>query len=452
MDADLRHPDEIARLFAKQRGSGDEIVVGETIEVWAHHTLEDPAIPLHEKGVDPKDVRFRQQRLKRDFTKLAERCNELNAELPEDERFEPDLVPAKKYGVACLPGCADDPANTLEFFETDWNTFKVVDQVVKRRENLALRHAHSHVNPKKNLLPQSMSLHFLVRFLDGDVLAMLRTSKHFHEGRWSFSAEEQIKEEDWQVTGVEAAEFLFRRAFIEEIFGRKSVDPKVVNGVWDDYCREIVASARFWSVILEERMGCFASFGMFQLDIDRDQLVDIHERGKREGHLRDNEGPLYIVSERNIDELLRNGVCEGRLLHGNDPISIFSEQLHPTSRYRLWRLYCALPPERRWRPPEKIDVAIPAPARRALTTNKEQQRVEAALGPEAEKILIIARDEALSLEDKMKAIGRMDSAWKGKLSPAWGDLLGVTPNRVRQLVTWKEWGEHRPRRGKQKVS
>lgn len=260
-----------------------------------------------------------------------------------------DLVNNKKYGIARLfVGTTDDANYTVEFFETDWNTYRRARMAIEA--NSDLRDRFSHVEPEKSLLPQIMALHFLVRFADGSVLAMKRGDRlHCEAGRWSFSAEEQLKQGDWQSTDGGVAEFLFRRAFVEEILGRRESDePAAVNAIWTGYCAEFIKSYRLWSILLEERAGCFSPFGVFQLAGNPEDLCDIHNELKVEGYGRDDEGSLYFVNEADIETLLSEGSCKARSLYGDGRVSLInSDCLHTTSRYRLWRLYCALPPKSR---------------------------------------------------------------------------------------------------------
>jgi hypothetical protein len=66
-------------------------------------------------------------------------------------------------------------------------------------------------------------------------------------------------------------------------------------------------------------------------------------------------------------------------------------------------------------------------------------QVAQAIGDgQAAKIIAIAQRTDLSAEEKMKAIVKLDSRFKGKNSPEWGKLLGVTPEAVRLLGYWRE--------------
>ena len=61
-----------------------------------------------------------------------------------------------------------------------------------------LCHDLSHVLPERNSLPQSMALQSIVRFANGEVLAMKRKEGlASYPNSWSFSAEEQRHERDF---------------------------------------------------------------------------------------------------------------------------------------------------------------------------------------------------------------------------------------------------------------
>jgi hypothetical protein len=237
----------------------------------------------------------------------------------------------------------DDENETVEFFETDWNTYMSVRTRIEN--NPDLRHELSHVIPERSLLPQSMSLQFIVRFDNGELLAMKRKEGiAWESGSWAFTAEEQLHQRDFQSREVGAAEYLFRRAFIEEIFGHRTEDEDYLNRIWADDCSPIIQSHRIWSFFLEENAGIFQTFGVFQLRINPPDLRAIHQAAVSAGWgTTDPEGYWYVVDEADAERLLTHGRCEAHRLNGDpEHRPITAGGLHTTSRYRLWRLYCAL--------------------------------------------------------------------------------------------------------------
>jgi hypothetical protein len=65
-------------------------------------------------------------------------------------------------------------------------------------------------------------------------------------------------------------------------------------------------------------------------------------------------------------------------------------------------------------------------------------------GDAATRIMQLARDEKLSVEERMRAIARLDSRFKGYSSPHWALLLGVSDSAVRSKKN-KFWAELRQR-------
>jgi hypothetical protein len=204
----LREPDKEAAMFAEVKGTNAGSVVGKVIEIWPHDSL-DTMLPLDELGIDPKDVVFSSPD-PGNFDEIIKRCGGLKTFPPPNQ---------DKYGIRQLPlGTKDDQNYIIRFFKTDWNTWMSVRTVIEKNPNL--RWELSHVVPERNQLPQSMSLQFLVRFNNGDVLVLRRGAGLASEGNsWSFSGEEQISKEDFEATGVSAAAYLFRRAFTRRSSG-----------------------------------------------------------------------------------------------------------------------------------------------------------------------------------------------------------------------------------------
>ncbi len=330
----LRAPDLDAQRFAEKHGH-KEPVVGKVIEIWAHHSL-DSMLPLSDLGVDPRVVRFSEPSPK-DFTPALQRCGlqKSLSTFPVPNR--------KKYGIATLPlGTIDDENFVVGFFETDFNTWMSVRTSIEN--NVELRHELSNIAPERSSVPQSMSLQFIVRFANGDLLALKRRKGLASEPEtWAFSGEEQLQDSDFQNT-LGVAEGLFRRAFIEEVFGTRDPDQRKLDQIWSHHCAPRVRSHRIWSFFLEENVAIFQTFGVFQLKIDHKELRAIHEEAAGAGWgTTDPEGPWYVVTEREMEALLIDGSCDAYRLHGDvERKRIQGSRLHATSRYRLWRLYRAL--------------------------------------------------------------------------------------------------------------
>jgi hypothetical protein len=327
----LRAPDEEAAQFAEKMGLNAGSVIGKAIELAPHYTL-DKVIPLQDIGISPESLQFHQPSPK-DFSEAVRLAGGLKSfPLPDSD----------KYGIAEFPLMTKDDENFIvKFWQTTWNTYRTVREKIER--NPTLRWELSNSDPSKNQIPQSMSLHYLVRFENGDVLALLRKRGiQYEDMKWSFSGEEQINKDDFNSSDVSVAEHLFRRAFIEEVIGHRGEDSDHMNRIWDDDCAPIVASHRLWSFFLEENSGIFQIFGFFQLSINRDRLREIRERGSSSAWgTDDGEGKWYTVTESGLRDFLIASTCVATRLHGADTAIITAASLHSTSRYRLWRLYFA---------------------------------------------------------------------------------------------------------------
>jgi hypothetical protein len=331
---DLQAPDPVAETFSNSHG-GNKTVVGKVIEIWGHRSLQSK-LPIGDQGVQATIFKVRQPTQK-DFSESLRLVGGLK-EFPPPNK--------KKYGIQRLPsGTMDDEDYTIEFSQTDWNTWMSVRPIIEK--NVELRHSLSSLLPQTNKLPQSTSLHFVVRFSNGDVLALKRGPDVKSEAnKWSFSGEEQLDEEDFKrsyASGIGVIEQLFRRSFIEEVFGNQTEDDILLAKIWNEDCDPIIHSHQIWSFFLEENTGIFQIFGVFQLKIDPDALRLIHEKALISGWgCRDPEGALYLITEKNIENLLTEGKCQLAQLHGERKrLSVSDDSLHATSRYRLWRIYIA---------------------------------------------------------------------------------------------------------------
>src|SRR5262249_26376503 len=54
------------------------------------------------------------------------------------------------------------------------------------------------------------------------------------------------------------------------------------------------------------------------------------------------------------------------------------------------------------------------------------------------KIMIIADRADLTLDQKMREIGKLDQRWKSKGSPEWAALCKVSASAVRQTDAWND--------------
>ncbi|NJM55964.1 MAG: toll/interleukin-1 receptor domain-containing protein [Verrucomicrobiae bacterium] len=325
-------PDADAAQLASRDGH-KELVVGTALEVWTHKSL-DTKVALSEMGASPDSFSFTLQP-RRSFEHALGRCGGLKDVQPPN---------SKKFGIAKLPvGTTDDESRVVQFFETDWQTWISVRDVVA--QNPELRLELTSVLPEKSLLPQSMSFQFIVRFRDGEILAMKRNSNlNSHPDRWSFSGEEQISERDFNRTGTCAAQALVQRAFVEEILGSRDSDQAAIDRIWRDDCQPLMVAFNIWTFFLEEVVGSFHAFGVYQLNISPTDLRELHVKATAHGWgTTDDEGKFYFVEPDAVETLLIRGACDAVPLHGaGQRCVVRDDRLHPTSRYRLWKLNAAL--------------------------------------------------------------------------------------------------------------
>lgn len=275
-----------AQWLADRHGH-KEVIVGTAIEVWTHSTL-DSCLPVEKIGVEPSTFTFVRAG-KRSFEYALDRCGGL-VQVPPPNRA--------KYGISKLPvGTTDDESRIVEFFETDWQTWISVRDRVSNDSDL--RADLTSLTPEKSHLPQSMSYQFLVRFSGGQILAMKRNSNlASHPDTWSFSGEEQICERDFAFSSNNAAENLVRRAFVEEVFGSRDNEASAFLNTWETKCRPILESSRIWSFFLEESVGSFHAFGVYQLKIPPSRLAELHrETVKAALGTTDDEGKFFVIDE-----------------------------------------------------------------------------------------------------------------------------------------------------------
>ena len=310
-------------------------VVGNVIELFVHPNL-NTLKPLSNLGWAPTQVIFAIPP-----TAIRSFDNVLGMVGGMDKSLNPPN--GTKLGLNQMPFVSFDSAEDphFDFYVTDYFTQQSVYRAIPH--NPALRHALTNLDPAIHQVPNACGLQAMVLFRTDGVLCMLRDRKMDAEpARWSVSFEEQIKDTDFTVPNVGAAEYLFRRAFIEEVFGCKAPSPDQVLQAWDA-CKGLLSAYRLWGLFFEEKVAHFQMLGFYWLNISSADLISYHRDAKAKGWAGvDPEGSLFILNCDQIDLLLEEGSAKARGLYDGSERPIRVEDLHRTSLYRLWRLRLAM--------------------------------------------------------------------------------------------------------------
>jgi hypothetical protein len=325
----LRQPDRYAAAHVA-RSNEHFLVVGQAIEVLPHPNLSTRAT-IDELGWDPAEVQVND---------LQEQFNaeELLDKAGGYREFDPPN--GIKFSLADTSFVTEDsPVLTLDLRST--NYFTLMSIMDTFTNNPDLRAEFGNLTPDSNRTPHSLCLHYIVRLSDGDCLCMRRHHKAaYHGGYWSFSGEEQLLESD--LLSSYPMQSLFRRTFCEEVLALRDENPATLEDRWQ-VASQIVQNMRLWSIFVEEEIFTFTFLGMYQLNVNMQQFVSFHnELINRDMGNRDREGDFFIVSQSTLKNLLFNGQCNVKSLLADEILTIRAENLHPTSRYRIFRLLRAV--------------------------------------------------------------------------------------------------------------
>jgi hypothetical protein len=316
-------------------------VVGNAVELFVHPNL-NTLKPFTRLGWAPSEVTFTIPSTGvRTFDNVLSLVGGINSSLRPPNNT--------KLGLATTSFISfdSDERPTFEFYRTDYFTQQSVYKVLPVKS--ALRRELANLDPNINQVPNATGLQSIVLFSTDAVLCMYRHRGTDAESEtWSISFEEQIKEDDFTVPGVAPAEYLFRRAFIEEVFGCKDPSPAQVLDAWQ-VCSPLLFTYRLWGLFFEEKVSHFQLLGFYWLKISPEELASRHHDAKAQGWAGvDLEGKLFVLERDQIDRLLDDGVAEVRGLYDATVRRIRVEtsnggsDLHRTSLYRLWRLRLSL--------------------------------------------------------------------------------------------------------------
>lgn len=304
------------------------LIVGDAIEVLPHSTLQSKS-DMSNIGWNPGDVIV-------DFNKKLFSVDEILSKCGGRKEFDPPS--GRKFCLTSRSIGGTDDSLKLAVEETDFFTIQSVRPQVESSSDF--RSSWGSLTPSKNRIPHSLCLHFLVRFSDGSLLALHNDpSKAYEGGSWSVSAEEQIKKTD--IDDDRPIEHHFRRALLEEVFGLSN-DQKPVNKRWEEV-EHLVQGLRIYSLFVEERINNFCLLGVCQLVVNCDAFVKWTQSKILEGeYSRDKEGKMYWLPESEVEKLFAEDAGHAIWVFGDSSKLVTGKELHPTSRYRLYRLLKAV--------------------------------------------------------------------------------------------------------------
>lgn len=278
--------------------------------------------------------------------------------IPTNKEFEYDpriidesvVVDERNWEKYCLskfrpPDLTDARETWLKLWVDETRFHTVKKALPTATSNKSLRHELTDVNLQSHKIPHSLCLHFIIRFKDKSLLCMKRSSKPgfllYEPGKWSISAEEQLRKEDFGGSRGVVVEW-FDRAIFEEAFPLREEE---IRKRWEDEIRSTFEFRRIWSVIAEEKYGAFSLVGIVQLNIDSLDYVHLFNKIVRNESLAkaDPEGDLFVMRQEDLLTLAERGSCDVYSI--SDPKffqTVREQDLHSTSWYRIVCLLTAL--------------------------------------------------------------------------------------------------------------
>ncbi|MGQ4498968.1 hypothetical protein ACUIA4_10360 [Vibrio parahaemolyticus] len=293
--------------------------------VW--HPNLNAAVSPENVGWDPSDIEVEPVDLEFDCSILVQAAGGLVEVEPPNN---------KKYSLVNMPFVSAESEHIkLTLRNTDYQTVETIKRWAELKPTVLEQLGH--INPQLNRLPSSLCLHYTVRLGDGRILLMKRVDGvGYHPSKWSATGEEQLSESD--LNNAEPIKNLFLRALGEEVLHLGNIDEFRENIT----CIEKhIQYMRVYSIGVEYPLYNPALFGFAQL---RDTTEELRQRLIQRkygitslGH-EDPEGTFYTVSLEEAYTLLSQGSVDAISLFGSKKQRVYSEKLHPSTRYRLFRL------------------------------------------------------------------------------------------------------------------
>lgn len=317
---------ERGAMNAASKTNMNLLVSGNTIEIVCHPNV-NAAVRPDNIGWDPKDIEIEQTDLDFNAEDLINRAGGLiDAEPPN----------GRKFCLVNTPFITSESSHLkLSLKETDFFTIETVKSLLDK--NHTLGDIYGHVSPEKNRIPSSLCLHFTIRLSDGEILLMRRTKGvSYYENKWSASGEEQISESD--LNTEHPIDTLFKRALGEEILHLGDIEnfPSHIQSIEGH-----IKYMRLYSIGTEWPLYNPALFGIIQLKDDKNSLRETliaRKFGSEYSGQEDREGAFYTINNDQAFELLSTGRTIAKSLFNDTEEVIASDSLHPTARYRLFRL------------------------------------------------------------------------------------------------------------------
>lgn len=313
-------------LTAIHKSNKNHLVVGDFVEIVPHPNL-NTATRAVDAGWNPEEIIVELD--DRDFD-----AKELLKLAGGQKEFDPPN--GTKYALVSAPFVTEEsPQLELILNETNYFTVQTVKAFLLAQPQL--QSEYGSVVLEDNRIPSSLCLHYVIRTADESILCMKRSGgMAYHSGLWSITGEEQIS--DHEIGNKSPIEKLFKRALCEEIFQlRNSKKTQDVMPLLEEDLRFL----RILSVGIELPLYNPTIIGLAQLSIDvvelRKRLIERKRNvGLNVGH--DEEGDFFVLSKNDASKLLSDGMAPVTGLFSERVENLTANLLHPTSRYRLFRV------------------------------------------------------------------------------------------------------------------
>lgn len=302
------------------------IVVGNLIELVVHPNINS-AIHVERSGWDPKEIKIHFNNDEFETTTIINEAGGIIEVNPPD---------GTKYCLVNTPFVTEEsPTLVLELKKTKYSIIETTRKLLE--QNSALSEKYSNVILEKNKLPTSLCLHFIIRLVNGKILCMKRSGRMaYYPNYWSMTGEEQFS--DCDLANANPIDSLFKRALCEEIFHLRNLSDTVTAL---SIVENKIKFLRVYALGVEWPDINPALFGIAQLNINENEFKEYlvsQKAGLITTADEDREGAFSVINDAEALALLQTGECQGEEIFSGNSIKIRANKLHPTSRYRLYRL------------------------------------------------------------------------------------------------------------------
>lgn len=157
--------------------------------------------------------------------------------------------------VGLLPrqDVSDENLGAVRLITAESTYFLNMGALTTIKNNRLLRHQNMSLDPESHTIPNAISIHYIIRFLDRKFLANHRAKTMAYDPeRISFTGNEQLKPEDF-IDDRPLDRWLFR-SLLEEVFRLRKFAPESPEALT---AKSQIAFGRFLSLYLEEKVGNF---------------------------------------------------------------------------------------------------------------------------------------------------------------------------------------------------